>query len=154
MNKKTKIIVYVLLALIVAIQFVPVKLPENKPGSDNDLMVAETIPEDIAIILSNACYDCHSTQVRYPWYSHIAPVKWLVVRDINLGVADLNFSEWDAMTKRQKLKSLDQIADDVKSGTMPYPIFKIMHPEARLTDDQVNDIVTWTDDLIEKIFEE
>ena len=154
MSKRTRIIIYLLLGLVIIIQFIPVDLPENKPPTDNDIMIVESIPDNISIILSKACYDCHSNQVKYPWYSYVAPVSWLVARDVRLGVPALNLSEWGAMTKRQKLKSLDQIGDAVKSGTMPFPVYKITHPEARLTEEQTNNIVKWTEKLTEKVFEE
>ena len=154
MSIKSKLIIYILLGLAVIIQLIPVNLPENNPRTDNDIIIAEDIPDDITTILITACYDCHSNQVIYPWYSYVAPVSWLVARDVRVGVPALNLSEWDALSKRQKLKSLDQIADEIRSGNMPFPIYKITHPEARLTDTQRENLVKWTDDMTEKVFEE
>jgi len=154
MSKRTRIIIYLLLGLVIIIQFIPVDLPENKAPTDNDIMIAENIPQDISIVLSESCYDCHSNQVHYPWYSYVAPVSWLVARDVRVGVPALNLSEWGTLTKRQKLKSLDQMGDAVKSGNMPFPIYKITHPEARLSDEQREDFVLWTETLTEKVFEE
>ena len=154
MNQKTKLIIYIIVGLAIVIQFIPANLPENKPPTDFDIMIAESIPDDISVILRQACYDCHSNQVIYPWYSYVAPVSWLVARDVRVGVPELNFSEWGALTKRQKLKLLDKIADEISAGSMPFPIYKITHPEARLTDEQRASIVKWTEYLTEKVFEE
>lgn len=79
----------------------------------------------------NQFYDCHSNETRYPWYSHIAPVSWLLYRDINVARDNLNFSTWS-----KKEIDVDDIIDQIEQGAMPKPIYLPLHPEAQLTDKQ------------------
>jgi len=79
----------------------------------------------------SACYDCHSNETVYPWYSHIAPVSWLVYDDVNVARDSLNFSTW---TKQEI--DVDDIIDQIQQGAMPKPIYLPLHPEAQLTAEQ------------------
>ena len=79
----------------------------------------------------SACYDCHSNETVYPWYSHIAPVSWLVYDDVNVARDSLNFSTW---TKQEI--DVDDIIDQIQQGAMPKPIYLPLHPEAHLTAEQ------------------
>jgi hypothetical protein len=75
-----------------------------------------------------ACYDCHSNETAWPWYSNIAPVSWLVQRDVDEGRRRLNFSEWG--TRRERA---DEAAEVVQEGEMPPFYYLPLHPEARLS---------------------
>jgi hypothetical protein len=76
-----------------------------------------------------ACFDCHSNETRYPWYSNIAPVSWLTERDTLEGRSKLNFSEWDHPQKDAK-----EAPEEVEKGEMPLWFYVPLHPEAKLTD--------------------
>jgi len=78
-------------------------------------------------IAQRACFDCHSNETVWPWYSRVAPVSWLVYRDVQEGREKLNFSEWG-----QGEQEVDEIVEVVQEGEMPMPIYLPMHPEARL----------------------
>ena len=75
-----------------------------------------------------ACFDCHSNETVWPWYSNVAPVSWLVQRDVDEGREDLNFSEWN------QTQEGDESAETVREGSMPPRAYLVTHPEARLTD--------------------
>jgi hypothetical protein len=75
-----------------------------------------------------ACADCHSNQTEWPWYSKIAPVSWLVVRDVEVGRSHFNVSEWD-----RPQEDAGEAAEEVRDGEMPLPIYLPAHPEARLS---------------------
>jgi hypothetical protein len=75
-----------------------------------------------------ACFDCHSNETRWPWYSNIAPVSWLVQRDVENGRAHLNFSEWNRPQRHAK-----DAAAEVRKGEMPLWFYVPLHAEARLT---------------------
>ena len=81
-----------------------------------------------------ACFDCHSNETRYPWYSNIAPVAWLVNHDINEARRKMNFSIGS------KLFS-DQMEKQIESGAMPKPYYLPLHPEANLTDAQKKQLI-------------
>jgi hypothetical protein len=80
-------------------------------------------------IAQRACFDCHSNETVWTWYSNIAPVSWLVQRDVDQGRDELNFSEWEAGEN-----DAEDIAEVILEGEMPLPIYLIMHPEARLSE--------------------
>jgi len=82
-------------------------------------------------LAKRACYNCHSNETVWPWYSRIAPVSWLTQRDVNGGRSQLNFSEWN---KTQS--PADLLVDQLKSGEMPPWFYLPMHPEAQLTSEE------------------
>lgn len=76
-----------------------------------------------------ACGDCHSNQTNWPWYSNIAPISWLVQRDVDLGRAKFNVSEWGLARRNEGHEAVEKVQD----GSMPPAIYLVMHPEARLS---------------------
>jgi hypothetical protein len=152
MNWK-RITLYIILAIIILIQFIPAGRPELGTSHENDLLYNNEIPEDIAGMLRASCYDCHSYEVNYPWYSYVAPVSWLVARDIREGLKELNFSEWESQSKMDKAKNLDEIIDEITEGEMPMPIYTIIHRNAKLTDEQKEQLADWADSYAESLFE-
>jgi Haem-binding domain len=80
-------------------------------------------------LIRRACFDCHSNETTWPWYSDVAPVSWLVQRDVNDGRRHLNFTEWDRPQEHAK-----DVAREVRQGDMPPWFYLPMHPAARLTD--------------------
>ena len=152
MNWK-RITLYVILALIIIIQFIPAGWPETKTTHENDLLYNNQVPEPVATMLRTSCYDCHSYETKYPWYSHVAPVSWLVARDMREGLKELNFSEWESQSKMDKAKNLDDLIDEVKEGDMPMPIYTFIHRDAKLTDEQRQQLADWADSYAESLFE-
>lgn len=136
---------------IAAIQFIPVHLPANDPKPSIDLLGTEGVPDGVARLLREGCYDCHSQQVRYPWYAFVAPVSWLVSRDVAKGREQLDFSQWAALNKRKQIAHLNDIAEQVEAEEMPLPIYMTMHPEARFTPEQRRQLVEWTEGMASKI---
>ena len=80
-------------------------------------------------LAAKACFDCHSNLTTWPWYSNVAPVSWLVQRDVDGGRSQFNFSEWN---KPQDVNIGDAV-DAIRGGSMPPAIYKLMHPTARLS---------------------
>ncbi len=78
-----------------------------------------------------ACFDCHSNETVWPWYSNIAPVSWLVQRDVDEGREGLNFSEWN------RSQDGEESAETVRDASMPPRSYLLTHPEARLSDTQL-----------------
>ncbi len=107
----------------------------SQPGSDSS----------IASILRRACYDCHSDETRWPWYSNIAPASWQVVDDVNTGRRHVNFSIWGKYPPSRRSESLDDIHDQISSGDMPLKKYLLLHPDARLTQAERDSIVAWAD---------
>jgi hypothetical protein len=102
-------------------------------------------PPEVAALLRRACYDCHSHETVWPWYSLVAPVSWLVAHDVSEGREELNFSTWAAYGPRKKAKKLDELAEMVTDGEMPPWIYCLAHPPARLTPDEQRVLTAWSD---------
>jgi hypothetical protein len=119
-----RILKWVLLAAIL-IQLVPFGHTHTNPPATKE--TAWDSPQTSALI-HRACYDCHSNETTWPWYSHVAPLSWLLQRDVNGGRSDLNFTEWDRPQKHAK-----DVAEQVKEGGMPPWYYLPMHTAARLT---------------------
>ncbi len=86
-----------------------------------------------------ACFDCHSNETVWPWYSNVAPVSWLVQRDVDEGRRRLNWSEWNVAGQRFERESG---AEAVLEGTMPPWFYLPLHPAARLTAAEKQQLVT------------
>jgi len=89
-------------------------------------------------LMRKACFDCHSNQSVWPWYSNVAPVSWLIQRDVNGGRRHLNFTEWATGKPQRHAKDIVSV---VNSGDMPPWFYLPMHPGARLTDDEKQALV-------------
>jgi hypothetical protein len=149
--KLLKISLIILVIVFVALQFVPNKMPENATAGKDDLIRSGVLPENISSILRTSCYDCHSNQTTYPWYSKVAPASWLLAKDIRDGRDDLNFSEWGSNNKRRQIGNLEKIKEEVSSGEMPLKAYLIIHRKAKLTAEQKSALVTWTEEETKKI---
>lgn len=153
MNKKKKLFWYSVLGIAIIIQVYPVTTPVVVADNPGDIMKSTEIPANVSSMLKTACYDCHSNESKYPWYAYVAPVKWLVIRDIREGKKELNFSEWVSMDKADQAEVLGNISDEVISGEMPMKIYPIMHPKAKLSDEDRKAISDWADEYTEALFE-
>ena len=151
--KWIKRLLVLIVVLLVVIQFVPVKAPSNNINTSNDLVFVEKLDGDVSVILKTSCYDCHSNQTPYPWYSHVAPVSWLVAHDVKEGRAKLNFSDWKLNNKRRKIRQLEDIKEQVQQGEMPMGIYTVIHKKAKLTESQKQLLVKWTDDMANKVLQ-
>jgi hypothetical protein len=129
-----KYAVLVLVFLFVAIQFVrPDRTnPPVDPSSAFEA-VAKPSPE-VASLLRRACYDCHSHSTVWPWYAYVAPVSWLVADDVKTARRNLNFSQWNLLGPEMSRTRLKEACQEVKEGGMPLWNYRLMHPEARLTE--------------------
>ena len=96
---------------------------------------------EVASILDRSCKDCHSNQTEWPWYSHIAPVSWIISNHVTRGRAKLNFSDWAAGT--QTANQLEEICDAVSDGSMPISGYTLLHRNAKLARHDIDVICDW-----------
>ncbi|MGK7393481.1 MAG: heme-binding domain-containing protein [Candidatus Cyclobacteriaceae bacterium M3_2C_046] len=144
--KIIKIVLIAFAVIILVLQFVPNQLPDNSDNLENDLIAGGAVHPEVANILKTSCYDCHSRQVNYPWYSYVAPVSWLVRKDVEEGVEELDFSAWNTYNKRKLVKILDEIKEEVEEDKMPLPIYTFIHGQAKLDQQQKELIRDWVDE--------
>ena len=128
-----------MLISIILIQFIPIN--RNNPPVDNNLVIST--PKDVEVILKNSCYDCHSNETVWPVYSYIAPISWLVAKDVKNGREELNFSEWNKLDDSKMEKKKEEIIEEISRDTMPLPIYLITHPSAKLSEDDKLLLKNW-----------
>lgn len=121
-------IVLIGVALLVVAQFVPVD--RANPPVESSVPA----PPPVEDILRRACFDCHSNETVWPWYSRVAPASWLMARDVAQGRRHLNFSTWNRLTPAERVRALEEAWEEIEAGRMPLAIYTPLHPEARLTD--------------------
>ena len=131
------------IVLFIVIQVFRINKTITPVNEQTDFMaVTQTNPE-VAAVLKNACYDCHSNQPTYPWYTSVAPVSWWIKNHINEGSKHLNFSIWQTYTVKRKDHKLEECVEMIEEGEMPMNSYTWMHPEAKLTDAQKLLLIDW-----------
>jgi len=136
-----------LLVLFVVAQFVRRPDPTNPAvAPERRLQAHVQVPPDVDTLLRRACYDCHSSETRWPPYARVAPASWLVARDVRQARADLNFSEWDTDPVREPTPAqrLGGICSDLRKGIMPPRPYLLLHPRARVSPPEVERVCEWT----------
>jgi hypothetical protein len=114
------------------------------PGTNQTILrEAQIDPETLAMV-QRACRSCHSQQTEWPWYSHLAPVSWLLARDVQQARAHMNLSQWQDYSANDRVRLLSEIGSAVRSREMPVQRYLWLHPEARLTDMERQQIYRWT----------
>lgn len=104
---------------------------------------AQVSPQVISIF-ERSCADCHSENTHYPWYSYVAPVSFLIRNDVTGGRRHLNLSRWEEYPIVRKERSLSEIANQVRDGDMPMPIYTWIHHGAGLSEADRQAIFAWT----------
>jgi hypothetical protein len=126
-----------LILIAIAIQFIPVN--RTNPPVESEA----PFPEDVLSILRGSCYDCHSHETVWPWYSRIAPVSFLIANDVNEGREHLNLSTWNRLSAADRIDAIEEIWEQVEDGDMPLWYYLPAHPEARLSDDERAVLKAW-----------
>jgi hypothetical protein len=122
---------------LIFVQFLPLGISRDNPPVVAEITWDSMTTEALA---RRACYDCHSNESFWPWYSYIAPVSWMVVQDVVKGREVLNFSEWSA--EQAAAVKVEDAVELVSKGLMPLPYYEILHPEARLSANEEGRLIT------------
>jgi len=125
-------------AMLVAAQVV--RVDRTNPPVEQDVAA----PPEIDVVLRRACYDCHSNETVWPWYSQVAPISWLLARDVAEGRRELNFSTWNVYDAKKKTKKLKELAEEVAEGEMPPWVYVAVHRDAALSPADVERLRAWT----------
>jgi hypothetical protein len=150
MNKTWIIIASVILIFIV-IQFFQPEKNDNRENLQQDIVFTMELPTQVKKKIVDACYDCHSNHTIYPFYSKIAPVSWILAGHIREGKEHLNFSEWSAYDKKEQIKLLTAICEEITAGEMPLKGYVFMHSRAVINERQMEEICKWTEAAAEDI---
>lgn len=137
MSRRFKLLLVIAL-LLVGIQLVPVS--RDNPPEPAPIVT----PVEVREVLETSCYDCHSNLTRWPWYSRVAPVSWLIGRDVTEGRDELNFSEWGDYSARRQNHKLEEVEEKVTEKEMPLKLYLPLHPDARLTEAEAETLIEWS----------
>jgi heme-binding protein len=123
--------------LLVALQFLPVE--RTNPVVESEVPA----PANVRDALRRACYDCHSNETVWPWYSRVAPLSFLIARDVRAGREELNFSTWNRIATKQQVKKLKESWENVAEGEMPPWFYLPMHRDAALSTEDRAALRAW-----------
>ena len=140
---RIKKIQFTVLILFIAIQFIQPARNKNEQVLATDISKTVSVPQNVQATLKTACYDCHSNNTQYPWYTNIQPVGWMMARHIKNGKAELNFSDFGSYSTRRQMSKLRSIGNSIKDGAMPISSYTIIHKNARLTNKEKAQIIDW-----------
>jgi len=142
MNKVVRYVLMVLVLVLVVGQIVPYP-PKENPS------VGEEIPAspEVRSILQASCYDCHSNETVWPWYSFVVPTKWLVRHDVVEGRSHLNFSTWGEYSDQQASHRLEEVVEVIQDGEMPLGFYVWLHGEAALSPAEADRLIEWARSL-------
>ncbi|MEZ4888047.1 MAG: heme-binding domain-containing protein [Chitinophagales bacterium] len=146
MSRNQKIALAVLVLLVV-IQFIPMDKVYEEPNQ-NDLMASVEVPIEVGEILKKACYDCHSNQSVYPWYTNVQPLGFWINGHIKEGKKHLNFSDWGTYNAKKQAHKLEEVCDEIEEVKMPLKSYTWVHEGTRLTSEQVELICKWAKEVV------
>ncbi len=148
-----KKILLLLLAVFVIIQFiqVDVSIPDNYVAADIGFLDKYNTPDDIATLVKDGCYDCHSYETEYKWYMSVAPISWFTKEHVKDGRKHLNFSDWESYDLAKKKHKLEECYEEIEEMEMPLSSYVKMHAEANFDDKDRQKLVVWFKTLEETI---
>ena len=127
----------------ILIQFFRIDKTNPPINEGMDFLTIKKTPETIANQIRNSCYDCHSNETKYPWYSNIQPFGWFLKNHIEDGRKHLNFSTFATYEPKRQAHKLYESFEMVEHGEMPMESYLLMHPEAKLSESQKAEIVNY-----------
>lgn len=142
MNRRKKVLI-ILGVILLLLQLFPPERNKKTQVSAKDITVMYRAPESIKGILKSSCYDCHSNNTQYPWYSNIQPMGWWLAHHIKEGKSELNLSEFGDYSARRQHSKLKAIAQSVEDDEMPLTSYTLVHTDAKLTLTEKKQLLDW-----------
>ena len=129
------------IASVVRAQF---RQPDEVVDPAYGLSARAAVPAAVMATIRRACFDCHSNETRWPWYSKIPIASWLLERDVKEARGQLNFSRWAQYNPFDRAGLLDKVCELATAGKMPLPRYLMLHDEARLSQTEISQLCAWT----------
>ncbi|WP_234111120.1 heme-binding domain-containing protein [Chryseobacterium sp. R2A-55] len=123
----------IVVAIVLVIQVIPVERNVSTVPPGQSFEKTEKVPANVAAILKVSCYDCHSNNTRYPWYSELQPGAYFMAQHIKEGKEELNLDEFNDYSKRRKKAKIKSIIGQIEKEEMPLKSYLLLHPDAGLT---------------------
>ena len=143
-----------LVAILIVLQFFQPDRDHKPVDPELDMLSVASPPDQIADLIRNACYDCHSNQTDYPWYDKVSPVSWYLHQHIKKGRGELNFSEYGSLEQANKIRLLDEFYEVLEDGEMPLRSYTLIHREARLSTEEIDELCSWSEQEALKVMRE
>ena len=141
MNKRNILIALVIILIIM--QFFSIDKTNPSIDQAKDFLTVENTPTEVAQLFKIACYDCHSNETKYPWYTSVAPISWFIKGHIDNGREVLNFSTWSDYNAKQKSHKMEEIIEVVDGKEMPMLTYWMIHWDAKISEEQRKQITDW-----------
>jgi hypothetical protein len=147
--------IFLVLGIILLLGFIILQFfqPEKNKSdvTQNHIFEQEQVPVQIQTLMTEACLDCHSNNTRYLWYHNISPVSWMIKNHVDEGKDELNLSNWAEMDVFEKITMLEEICQETERKTMPLESYRTLHPKAKLSEEQIATLCSWTSKLSEEL---
>ena len=140
---RVKVVLIAVFVLVIVMQFFQPERNKNPHGSAKDITIMYQAPENVKAILQSSCYDCHSNNTRYPWYSYVQPMGWWLAYHIKEGKAELNLSEFGEYSLRRQQSKLKAIAGSIENDEMPLSSYTLIHTGAKLSPTEKEQLLDW-----------
>jgi hypothetical protein len=122
--------------------------PRRTPSSA--LAAKVTVPDDVNKVLKRSCWNCHSSETVWPWYSYVAPISWRVIDDVNEARKQMDLTDW-RYSPEEGADLLDGICQQIKRHRMPLPLYTRIHGDARLSDEEIRRVCAWAGDAADRL---
>jgi hypothetical protein len=142
----------VVLALTVVVSILT--RPRASERSAAPLLAGAHVPVEVRAVIDRSCRDCHSEATHFPWYSYIAPISWLVKKDVIQGREHLNLSRWNEYSLIRRERCLSEIANQIQDGGMPLASYTRIHRDAVLSPADIDAIFQWTQEERSRLISE
>jgi len=147
MKKYMKWAAVTTLLLLILLQFFQINKINPKVNPEDDFLSINKTETSTAKLIKDACYDCHSFETKYPWYTYVVPLSWWISNHIVNGRKELNFSTWAKYSPKKAGHKLEESIEMLEEYKMPLKSYLIAHPEAKLTKDQINQLSNYFSSL-------
>lgn len=148
---KTKKALLGLLALFIIIQFFHPEKNRSSAATPNDLFAHYEAPDSLKQLIKTACYDCHSNNTVYPWYSNIQPVAWWLDDHVKVGKKKINFSEFATYAPKKADHKMEEFIEMIKEEEMPLKSYTLIHTASKLSPENRSALTTWASEVRKKI---
>lgn len=144
--KTLRLILGILVLTLLVIQFFPTMENIQNEVPSTDLIQHRTAPSQVATLVHNACYDCHSNNTQYPWYDKIQPFAWILESHIIDAKRKLNFNEFETYDRDKQKKKFLSMRNLIQENKMPLSSYKMMHSESRLSSEEKKMVIDWIEE--------
>jgi hypothetical protein len=146
MNRaRVKKVLIALIAFLVVIQIFQPRRTNPPVVPSRSLAAHVHVPEDVYAALVHSCGDCHSNETHWPWYSHVAPLSWVITDDVNEGRRHMDLEDWEALVDpKQANDRLVGICEEIKEKGMPPFSYRLVHDDFRLKPQEIASICSWS----------